>query len=65
MLSPTHMRRRKSSEAAAIAITQNGNVTAAITKIGAESGIGGSTAPMRFVELTEPPTSEFARLDIS
>ncbi|CDH55138.1 glycoside hydrolase family 37 protein [Lichtheimia corymbifera JMRC:FSU:9682] len=54
MFNETHLRRRKSSEAAAKAITRNGSVRAAITRIGAESGIGGSTSDTNFVELTEP-----------
>ncbi|KAI7858220.1 trehalase-domain-containing protein [Circinella umbellata] len=54
MFNETQLRRRKSSEAAAKKFTRNGSATAAVTRIGAESGIGGSNTPMTYVELTEP-----------
>lgn len=52
------LRRRKSAEAAARTITRNGQITAAITRIGGGGG-GGSghidpAASSRFLELTEP-----------
>ncbi|KAI9321904.1 trehalase-domain-containing protein [Dichotomocladium elegans] len=51
MLNEHQLRRRKSSEAAAKAITRNGSIRAAVTRIGAESGIGGAQS---FAEPTEP-----------
>ncbi|KAF7727245.1 alpha,alpha-trehalase nth1 [Apophysomyces ossiformis] len=57
MLTEKNMERRRSIEAAARSITKNGQITAAITRIGAESGIGGSSG-ISFVELTEPLQDE-------
>ncbi|KAG0170044.1 alpha,alpha-trehalase nth1 [Apophysomyces sp. BC1034] len=57
MLTEKQLKRRRSSEAAARIITRNGQITAAITRFGAESGIGGSSG-LSFVELTEPLNPE-------
>ncbi|KAI8064528.1 trehalase-domain-containing protein [Gongronella butleri] len=65
----TSLRRRKSSEAAAKAITRNGSITAAITRIDticmspvfqhsplAGRAANGDSTPLSFLELTEPHT---------
>lgn len=44
--------RRKTSQAAAKAITRNGSITAAITRIDAEAT--SPAPPITFIELTEP-----------
>ncbi|CAO0797282.1 unnamed protein product [Mucor circinelloides] len=56
------LRHRKSAEAAARKITHNGQITAAITKIGGSSGgnhhshlLSMNDAEVLFLELTEPP----------
>ncbi|KAI8393429.1 trehalase-domain-containing protein [Radiomyces spectabilis] len=46
------LQRRKSQEAAAKAITRNGSITAAITRIGPDA-----LPPLSFIELTEPAAS--------
>jgi alpha,alpha-trehalase len=43
------LHRRKSSEAAAIAITQNGSINAAITRVAADSGLGGGSGVIHSV----------------
>ncbi|CAM0135919.1 alpha,alpha-trehalase nth1 [Umbelopsis sp. WA50703] len=43
-----NLHRRKSSEAAAIAITKNGNISAAITRVAADSGIGGGSGVIQY-----------------